>query len=262
MVWTDDYDATYGNTLNIRPIKNKRYNYFIHEIAMRLNRGEAPVVIFVGDMGKGKSEKALRLVEILQDELDMFQDTFTNDQLVYDPLEFMEKLIDMEDKYKARDLDDEDTFSGRKAFILDEAGVNLNVADYHSDMNKSVDEVLQTMRILNSLYIFCVPELIQLDSRIRTKADIIVKVEEQGKATPCLVWKDQTATTRGDAFRIEPQYKHQWSPERPSEKHRKEYESKEIDYKFGQLEEKYEAMKKMREEEKQKEKKKSANLDL
>lgn len=262
MVWTDEYNATYGNSLNLVPIKGQKHNYFIHELVMRLNRGEAPVVIFVGDMGNGKSEKALRLVEILQEELDLFQGSFTQDQLIYDPLEFMEKLLEMEEEFKESYNVDQDIFEGRKAFLLDEAGVNLNVADYHSDMNKSVDEILQTMRVLNSLYIFIVPELIQIDSRIRTKADIIVHVEEQGMATPVLVEKDNKSTKRTDAFRTVPLYNHRWYPDRASEDNRKIYEDKEIPFKFGQLEEKYELMKKKREEEEKKKEKESASLEL
>jgi len=117
MVWTEEYKATYGKTLNIVPIQGKRYNYFIHEIAMRLNRGEAPVVVFVGDMGNGKSEKALRLVEILQGELNMFKGSFTNDQLIYDPLEFMKNLLDMEDEAAYIDFTGISTDFGTQAWI-------------------------------------------------------------------------------------------------------------------------------------------------
>jgi len=245
MVWTEEYDALYFRSASIRPIKGNYYNYFIHELAMRLNRGESPSVIFVGNQGMGKSEKALRLVEILQEELNMFKGEFSEEQLVYDPLNFLEQLMDIE----TPDPDaDQNVHEDRRAMIFDEAGINLNVADYHSDMNKSVDEVIQTMRILNSLYIFCVPQYSSIDSRIQREADIIVKVEEQGRATPILIEKDHTAMKKSDAFRKIGLYKHKWRPDRPSEENRKIYKNKEVPFKLGNLETLYEDMKKEREE--------------
>lgn len=260
MVWTEDYEALYPNSVSIKPLQGKKYNYIIHELAMRLNRGEAPIVIFNGHTGSGKSEKALRLVEILQEELNLFKGEWTQDQLVYDPLEFLEKIMEI-DEPNPENVD-KDIHEERTAFIFDEAGINLNIADYHSDMNKSVDKVLQTMRILNSLYIFCVPELSSLDSRISRKADIIVEVEAQGVALPKLVEKDHTATKKAEAYNKIALYNHKWYPDRPSDENIKIYQNKELPFKFEELEKMYEDMKKEREEMKKKKQKEKASSSM
>lgn len=257
MVWTEEYNATYDGGRKTRPLQGRMWgHHMIHDLAMLLNRGDAPVVIIVGKTNTGKSTTALRLVELFYDELDMFKGSFTDDQLVYDPLPFMKKVRDIPVPDKEDRINPD-----REILIFDEAEDTFNINEYHSDANKAVDKVINLMRIKNCMYIFCAPHLSDVDPRIRKNADWVVHKETQQKAQPVIIMKNHMADKQDEAsngYYIDGK----WYPSKPAEEYDRDYSQKDYDHKQKRMEEIVEEQIEKEKEEEEKKKKENASLDL
>jgi len=171
------YNAlTHNNRKN--PIEGEFYHIFIHKVVEKLNEGLAPTIAIVGKQGLGKSMTAMRIGEILHHEVNAMAGDFNPEsQLVYDVLPFLERIHDI-----TPPKEDGKPCPEREVFIFDEGGVNLASVDWRSQENRGVQEVLQTMRIKNCVYIFVLPEINKLDKQARENLDFIVTMKDIGKA--------------------------------------------------------------------------------
>lgn len=181
--------VTHNNKL--APVNDEFYHPWINKLVQKLNDGLAPTIAIVGKQGNGKSYTAVKLAEILYDEINVFEGDFEPSRnLCYTPLEFVEIFQDIEvpvprDEDGIVQVDEmEDINPKREMIILDEAATNLNVLDHHDSFNRSVDELLQTQRFMNCVTVFITPKIGSLDSRVRQEVDFMIEMVDQGLGKP------------------------------------------------------------------------------
>lgn len=240
--WDDGDPVGVKGTIN-----GKRYPFFIVKLAKWLNQGLAPSIAIVGDTGKGKSISALRLAEILHTDLDLMAGEFDPEsQLVYEARPYLEEINQIP---MPEDEGDEKN-PHRKCFIFDEAGVNLNSKDYHSPMNRAVDESLQTMRVKNCLSIFVTPKVRNLDKAVRDDLDFVINMLQPGfgRVTRLKLLHDRFDNKDRWGSKWEFWRKNYKKPmngrlELPREELLKAYKDKEYRFKGDNIEEKIEELK-------------------
>lgn len=133
------------------------------KIVNMVNSGLSPIICIVGKEGLGKSMTALRMAYELSDKINLTRPLDIENQLVYQPLEFL--FLERE--------------STRTVQIFEEANETLNPSDYHSIMNKAVAGSIRTQRKRQNIKIFVAPELQKIDPRIRDKADIVIGMTKE-----------------------------------------------------------------------------------
>lgn len=133
------------------------------KIVNMVNSGLSPIICIVGKEGLGKSMTALRMAYELSDNINLTRPLDIENQLVYQPLEFL--FLERE--------------STRTVQIFEEANETLNPSDYHSIMNKAVAGSIRTQRKRQNIKIFVAPELQKIDPRIRDKADIVIGMTKE-----------------------------------------------------------------------------------
>lgn len=99
--------------------------------------------------GAGKSWTALKLASIIDPD-------FSIDKVVYHPEDFLKVLERVEKSGKPGQV-----------VVIDEGGIMASSGSYHDYMNKAVSYTLQTFRTLNCMAIFCMPNLKNVDKRVR-----------------------------------------------------------------------------------------------
>lgn len=232
-------------TYNMRknPIRGEFYHIFIHKIVEKLNQGLAPTIAIVGKQGLGKSMTAMRIGEILYDDINAFKGSFSpEDSLVYDILPFLERIHDIEPPE-----DEGKPCPDRELFIFDEGGVNLSSVDWRSQENRGVQEALQTMRIKNCVYIFVLPEINKLDKQARENLDFIVTMKDVGKAyIKGIKYNHDRLDNKYRRFYVPYGY---WDIKKPSDETINIYRSIEIPNKNKFIEERIEKIKEKRREE-------------
>lgn len=175
-----EYQA-YDYNDNKNSIKGEYYHIFIHKIVEKMNEGKDVNVVMCGEKGNGKSMGALRLAEIIQDEIDMVEGDFNPKRnLIYDTLDYLEIMKEIE--LPAYDDRDDDINPNREVIIVDEAGVQLNKSDYHSEMNDAFSDMLDIQRKANCLVIYALPIAGDLDVRIKKDIDFVVEFVGVGVA--------------------------------------------------------------------------------
>lgn len=174
-----NYDEALTDS-GLRPIQShssgrKYFHVWLHKLLEKLNNGFAPIIANVGETGSGKSMAGVKTLEWLIN-CDALNDFTSDKNLVYDVLPFLKKIHDMPIEGS------NDINIHREGFIFDEGGVNFNSKDYQSQENRSIDEVIQTMRMKNCVYIFCTPDIKNLDKQIRKEIDFIISMQDPGNA--------------------------------------------------------------------------------
>lgn len=175
-----DYKA-YTDNRKKRPVNGIYEHIFIHKIVEKLNEGKDVSVVMCGEKGNGKSIGALKLVEKLYNDMDVFKGDFNPEtNLIYDTLDYLEIMKNIElPEFNDRD---DNINPDREAIIVDESGVQLNKSDYNSEMNDAFSDMLQIQRKANCLVIYCLPVAGDLDVRIKRDVDFVVEFIEQGIA--------------------------------------------------------------------------------
>lgn len=105
------------------------------------------VIVVTGDEGAGKSNLAYALAKKFDPEFNI------NDGYVYDLLPFLQKL-------QAGNLKG-------KVLWLDEGTNLLSARNWMTDVNKSVDQILEMFRSYKMTLIICIPKLYRLDEYVR-----------------------------------------------------------------------------------------------
>lgn len=179
-MFTKEYEA-YNENSGKNPINGEYFHIFIHKIVEKLNQGKDVNVVMCGEKGNGKSMGALRLAELIQNELNVMQGDFNPEtNLIYDTLEYLEIMKDIE--LPAYDARDDDINPNREIMIVDEAGVQLNKSDYHTEMNDAFSDMLDIQRKANCLVIYALPIAGDLDVRIKNDIDFVVEFIDVGVA--------------------------------------------------------------------------------
>lgn len=244
MTFTQDYQAMHPEKEQIMPINGSFPHPLEAKIVEKLNEGKSPNVAFVGDTGNGKSMKALKMVENMYEEYDVFKGSFNpKDNLVYEPVEFLELITSQE----MPDPDSDDVNEDREAIIFDEAGVNLNIAEYHNQMNKLFSTRMVCRIWSTDLFIFIAPKIKDLESRIQGRLDYIITVKDQGFALTYYVVEVEDKLDGKVIFKRPITI---WKPDMPSEEIEQKYREKEYSFKEENAEElKEKVMEKIREDE-------------
>lgn len=266
MFSNSDYEAYTKNGLK-NPVNEEYHHIFIHKIIEKLNQGKDVNVVMCGAKGNGKSMGALKLVEILYNDLDVFKGQFdAQTNLIYDTLDYLDIMRNIElPEYDSRD---DNINPEREAIIIDESGVQLNKSDYNSEMNDAIADMLQVQRKANCLVIYCLPIAGDLDVRIKKDIDFVVEFIDVGIAKVTgytfqhgrldkdsrlfinfnrqeLLTNPQLSLLDDHGF---------WKPSMPKDKDNlKVYSEKENDYKQGVPEELFQKIKKKRREKENKE---------
>jgi len=261
-MFTKQYSA-YNDSGSKKPVKGEYHHIFIHKIVEKLNEGKDVNVVICGEKGNGKSMAALRLAEIIQNELNLVQGEFNpKENLIYDTLDYLDimRKIDLPD-YDDRE---DDINPNRQVLIVDEAGVQLNKSDYHSEMNTAFSDMLDIQRKANCLVIYALPNAGDLDVRIKNDVDFVVELIATGVAK-ITGYKYQHGRLE-DSYRIFVDFNRQevmtnpnlslkndngfWNVDLPhTEELIKFYTEKENEYKEGLPEELYQKIKQERQDE-------------
>ena len=266
MFSNSDYEAYTKNGLK-NPVNGQYYHIFIHKIIEKLNQGKDVNVVMCGAKGNGKSMGALKLVEILYNELNVFNGEFDAEtNLIYDTLDYLDIMRNIElPEYDSRD---DNINPEREAIIIDESGVQLNKSDYNSEMNDAIADMLQVQRKANCLVIYCLPIAGDLDVRIKKDIDFVVEFIDVGVAKVTgytfqhgrldkdarlfINFNRQELLTNPQLSLLDDQGF--WQPSMPKDKDNlKVYSEKENDYKQGVPEELFQKIKKKRKEKENKE---------
>jgi len=179
-MYTEEYEA-YTSNGKKNPIKGQYYHIFIHKIVEKLNQGKDVNVVFCGEKGNGKSMGMLRLGEIIQNELDIMDgDIDPQRNLIYDTLDYLEIMKDI--PLPDYDERDDDINPDREVIMVDEAGVQLNKSDYHTEMNDAFSDMLDIQRKANCLVMYALPVAGDLDVRIKQDIDFVVEYIGTGVA--------------------------------------------------------------------------------
>lgn len=181
-LFTDEYEAYPQQGLYKKPLQGDYYHIFIHKIVEKLNEGKDVSIIFCGEKGNGKTYGALRLIEIMHDDLNMFAEDFDpQEQVIYDPLDYLDQMrkIDIPDEDEREDNINPD----RKAFLVDEAGIQLDKSNYYGDMNNAFADMLDIQRKANCLVIYALPVAGKIDSRIKDDIDFVIEMKDHGVAS-------------------------------------------------------------------------------
>ncbi len=112
------------------------------------------LVVFVGDLGSGKSYSALALAEMIDLEFDV-------SKVVYKPREFLHAL---------------DRCEKGEVIIWDEAGVGIPAREWQTIQNKIISYILQTFRYKNVGIIFTTPSMNLLDAHVRGLMHYVLQV--------------------------------------------------------------------------------------
>lgn len=181
----------------------------------------APVVAFVGKEGTGKSMAALEMARILHEEINVLKGDFDpKENLCYEVVEFLEIVKD----------------NSRQAIIFDEAGVNVSSKTWYEDMNRAINQTIQTMRYKSNVYIFVLPKLKDLDKSIRERIDLRIEMNKPGVADPT-IYEYNFGKMDGDNRSERKQYfLETWTPDLPPDEHKDAYREKEIAFKEKNVE--------------------------
>jgi hypothetical protein len=178
-MFDDEYEA-YNEYNGKNPINDEYYHVFIHKIVEKLNEGKDVNVVMCGEKGNGKSIGALRLAEIMHDELNVFKGSFDPERnLIYDTLDYLDIMRNIELPEWDEDID---INPNRECIIVDEAGVQLNKSDYTTEMNEAFGDMLDVQRKANCLVIYALPIAGDLDVRIKRDIDFVVEFIDVGVA--------------------------------------------------------------------------------
>lgn len=199
-------------------INGRLYPRFINALVNQLVNGYAPVIVIAGKEGKGKSMAALRIAEILHEEINVCAGPWTAANLAYDVIPFIERVRK----------------SMRQAIIFDEAGVNLNSKRWYTDFNRAVDKVVQTQRIRENVYIFVLPKVDDLDNSIRERIDLRLVVEDKGYIKPTM-YDYNFGRLESSEKKRKKYYPSGWDFDLPSDELVREYRAKEGEFKYDTL---------------------------
>lgn len=238
-----DYKAfTPGDKFNLIPIQGKFFHPFIHKVVEKLNDGLAPTIAIVGKQGLGKSFTAMKIAEILHEEVNVMNGNFTPEtQLVYDVLPFLKRIRDITPPDEEGKPCPE-----REVFIFDEGGVNLSSVDWRSQENRGVQDALQTMRIKNCVYIFVLPEINRLDKQARQNLDFIISMKTIGGAIVTgIIYNHDRLNDRNKRFFIDFGW---WNIDKPNKRIIEEYREKEIPAKNKFIDDRIDEIEKERKE--------------
>jgi len=210
-----------GNKFYRNPVNGVKDHPLLHKLVEKLNNGKSPTVIFVGATGNGKSMKALRMWEILYNEMNVFkEDEFQPDEhLFYEPEHILKKMQGIGTPNEHGINPD------REMLIFDEGGVNINKKDWQSTTNRAIDMILQTQRMKNCLYAFILPDIQDIDKQVIKMADYIVYVIDQGYARVSDVDVNHAYIGNNNVF--PKQFPWAWHPDLPEDNKIDAYRGKE-----------------------------------
>lgn len=181
-IFTEQYQAYPQQGMYKKPLDGEYYHIFIHKIVEKLNEGKDVSIIFCGEKGNGKTYGALKLIEKMYKDLNMFEGEFDpQEQVIYDPLDYLDQMrqIDIPDEDDREDNINPD----RKAFLVDEAGLQLDKSNYYGEMNQAFADMLDIQRKANCLVIYALPVAGKIDSRIKDDIDFVIEMKDQGVAS-------------------------------------------------------------------------------
>lgn len=256
-----DYNAYHYDNMRINPIDGDYYHVWIHKVVEKLNSGKDVVIIFAGEKGNGKSYAMLRLAEILQEELNLFKGEFdVGRNFVYDPLNYLDIMrnIDLPED------PDADMNPNREIICIDEAGLQAHKKDYYDTMNDAISDMLDIQRKAGVCLMFGLPHAADLDSRIKQDVDFVVEMIDVGVGSVTGYGIQHGRLDDKQRFYVDfnqqellvnPNLNYQddwgaWSPDEPKDEEKlKKFTEKENKFKSDTPEEKYQEIKKKREEE-------------
>lgn len=166
------------------------YPFFIAKAVEKILRGEDIKIAVCGQTGRGKSMKALRIAEILHNEIGICHGNWTPDLQIYDVEEFLSTLV----------VDDPSVNGFFKTYIFDEAARTLKKEQYMSPFNSAVRQTLNLQRIRQNVYIFVLPYFEKLDTGIKKHMDIKIVCRSRKKATVFYNRKKFEADSTADAY--------------------------------------------------------------
>lgn len=216
---------------------HKIYNYLVNS----LNSGYAPIIAICGRYGGGKSMSALRIAEILHNEIGVLKgDIKPTKQLVYNVEDFLKAIRD----------------STRKAIIFDDCGVSLKSTEWHSKFNQAVVDTISTQRNKENPYIFVLGKLYKLTKQIRDIIDLRGVVNKSNNGQPVVKFTIMKAKygkieSRGKN-RSQIYLTKRYAPKLPPKELIEEYRKKELKFKRDLIKEK---IKEIRQEKKEKQRK-------
>lgn len=232
-------DNIEGNQVQIN---GHRVNVVFRKIVNDLVRGQMPVIVINGRTGSGKSVLAAYIMYMLHEKLNVCAGKATSydsdgaddiPNLCYEVVTYAERVLN----------------TLRQCIILDEAGIQLNSKDYHDDMNRTNEEILETMRIKNHCLIYVSPKHSNLDKAIRDAVTIkIVATDDDEYSFKVFIVEQNPESETADK---ETHYICQIRPPKPPNKVMAAYRDKEEPFKENNLENRINKMK--AEEEKEKE---------
>lgn len=232
-------------------INGKLYPLIFNYLVNSLNTGYAPVIAIAGRYGVGKSMTALRIAEVLHNEIGVLKGELSNpqDHLCYDVLNFLQNIKG----------------SKRKAILFDDAGINLNSLDYHSPFNRAVVDSIASQRYRENPYIFILGKLYKLTKGIRDVIDLRLVLNKNKNDKPvasATIFRPRYGKINsGGRDRSAIYLSENYKPELPDKELIKKYREKERGFKEDLIDERIKEVKKEKgllEEEEEKNKVKDA----
>jgi len=211
-----------------------RGNPVLERIWNRMNRDDMNFVgAVVGDTGSGKSLSTASICSALDP-------SYSADDVCWEPLQLLEKSKDFEN-YGTGDL-----------ISFEEGGVNADAREFWTQMNKSLDVVLQTWREQNRGLLMNLPSLDLIDKRIRKRLHFVfIVVKRTPDFVVMKVLRVKENKTSGDIKFHYPLFDDEDGTNRiryirvgkPPENFVEEFREDEREFKRGLIEDKYESMK-------------------
>lgn len=133
---------------------------WIIDIQKRLRSNWDVLIVIGGQRGVGKSTLALKVCKRNDQE-------FEFENICYLPEDVIQRANNSI-KYGAN--------------LIDEAGESIDSGSYYSDINKALAGCFTGNRFTNNVWIFCVPNFMSIDSRIRGFTNYFIDVVARGKA--------------------------------------------------------------------------------
>lgn len=214
-----DIEEIYNKkTLKNQKINGKRYHPAINFLVNQLHHGYSPLVGICGKYGRGKSTTALRISEILHNEINVLVGDFDpEEQVMYEVLHFL---------YFLRS-------NVRKAIIFEEADSTLNSKDWYTDLNRVVEDSIKDQRIRQMLYLFVSGKLYELHKPIRNIIDLRIEHIGKGKCK-CTIFKPQYGSL-GNKKRKKIHIAEIWDVKAPSDSIYERYKDNDIKTKATRL---------------------------
>lgn len=167
------------------------YPFFIAKAVEKILNGEDLKIAVCGQTGRGKSMKALRIAEILHNEIGICHGRWVTDLQVYDVEDFLSTLVI-----------DEPTVDGFfKTYIFDEASRTLKKENYMSPLNSAVRQTLNLQRVRQNIYIFVLPYFEKLDVGVKKHMDIKIVCQGKKRAKVYYNRKKHEADKQKDAYK-------------------------------------------------------------